>query len=367
MDQLIKRIFLCAVLLLFAAALVSVILHDTSGPVPGETVSPRESLTMPTPSSAVPSDESASGTDDTETVPDGLNPKPAYVFPQAFYTTLLPREWFADCPEPGTVYSVLYPATDVSTGTPITKKMDVYLPYGYSNQYRYDVLILTHGAGSDEYYWLSREETYNGDLVFAKKLIDNMIYVGACRQLIVVSCTFRNEVSCDGTAYDVDQLYLEGKQLSEELKNDILPYIAENFSTYADSGDSADLIAAREHFAFAGMSWGAMIGYVFLLPEDLEYISWYGLLGASTMNIRRTISTLNEKSSQYPISYIYSSVGSLDDIRKPSEDLYLSLDRYCTGVTDRENAFHVVIDPARHTFNAWGTDLYNCLLCFFST
>ena len=367
MDHFIKKIFLCTVLLLFVAALVSVILYDTYGLVPEETDSPREESVQP----ANPYTPHSNVQEETSTEPDtphyNLNPKPQYSFPNDFYTTLLPNEWFADCPEPGTVYSVIYNATDVSTGTPITKKMDVYLPYGYSNRHRYDVLILTHGAGHNESYWFSGEQTYNGVPVSAKNLIDNVIYVGSCRQLIVVSCSFRNEVSCNGTAYDVEQLYLEGQQMSEELKNDILPFLAENFSTYAENGSAESLIAAREHFAFAGMSWGAMIGYVFLLPQDLEYISWYGLLGASTMNIRRTISALNEKTAQYPISYIYSSVGSLDDIRKQSEDLYRSIVLYCTGVTEGENACHVSIDPARHTFNAWGTDLYNCLLCFFST
>ena len=132
------------------------------------------------------------------------------------------------------------------------------------------------------------------------------------------------------------------------------------------SGSAEDLIAAREHFAFAGMSWGAMIGYVFVLPYDLEYISWFGLLSASTMNLRRTISTLNEKTDQYPVSYVYSSVGSLDDIRKQAEDMHLSLERYCSGITEGENTSLVIVDPARHTFNAWGTCLYNCLLCFFN-
>lgn len=361
MNQLIKKIFICLTLLLFAVALASVIWNDTSRREPQPAA---ETPAQDRPSLFLP-EETPAPVEEVPATKEELNTPADRVFPQDFFTTLLPAEWFAPCPEKGTVYSVNYPATDVSTGTPISKKMDVYLPYGYSNSHQYDVLILTHGAGSDENYWLSRELTYNGDLVMARDLIDNMIYVGACRQLIVVSCTFRNDVSCNGSVYDVDQLYLEGRQMSDELRNDILPFLAENFSTHAADGSPESLIAAREHFGFAGMSWGAMIGYVFVLPEDLEYISWFGLLSASTMNIRRTISTLNEKTALYPVSYIYDSVGSLDDIRNQAEDLHEGLERYCTGVTEGQNTAMVIIDPARHTFNAWGTCLYNMLLCFF--
>ena len=364
MKQIIQKILLCTVLLLFAFAMVSVILHDTSKQVPAETPAPPEESVIPTvPVSQVIIDDSADPSE-PEILEDPLNTKPQYVFPEDFATTLIPVEWFADCPEPGSVYSVFYNATDYSTGMPITKKMDVYLPYGYSNLYQYDVLILTHGAGCDENYWFSQEQTYNGVPVSAKNLIDNMIYTKSCRQLIVVSCSCRNDISCCGSFYDANQLYLEGHQMSEELKKDILPFLAESFSTYAESSTPESLIAAREHFAFFGFSWSAMFGYTHILPEDLEYISWYGLIAPSIMSLKNVLPVVAEKNKEYPISYLYTSVGSTDAVRKQSESMYKS---FCNNplLSTSAPSSQVIIERAYHSFDAWGTGLFNCLKLFF--
>ena len=86
-----------------------------------------------------------------------------------------------------------------------------------------------------------------------------------------MTCT--NEVSWSGKAYNWDQLLLDGYQLSREIAEDILPFLAEHYSTHAAGSGSAALSQARDHFAYFGLSWSAMFGYLAILPENMDYFS----------------------------------------------------------------------------------------------
>ncbi len=300
----------------------------------------------------------------SEPVPPGLDPKPEYSFPDGFTTQLLTPDWFEECPFPGIVEMVEYPATDYHSGKEIIKKMDVYLPFGYSQDVQYDVLILTHGAGGDEGYWFSEDHEYGGEKVNAKNLVDNMVSRKVCRPLIIASVTCTNEETCSGKSYNWDQLLLDGTQLSREIAEDILPFLAENYSTYASGPDSMALSQARDHFAYFGLSWSAMFGYLTILPEDMAYFSWYALIAPSKVNLSDKLGTISEKNELYPVHSLYAGVGSKDKVRYESEAIYSALIRSGT-FSDGRNAYQVITDNVNHHFESWCTSLYNCLLLFF--
>lgn len=311
----------------------------------------------------------SSGADEAEVevpeqIPPSLDPKPEYTFPDDFTTQLLPPDWFEESLSPGSVETVEYPATDYRSGKEIVKQMDVYLPFGYTPEIQYDVLILTHGAGSDESYWFSEDHEYGGEKVNAKNLVDNMIFRKACRPLIIASVTCTNEVSCSGKAYNWDQLLLDGYQLSREIAEDILPFLAEHYSTHAAGSGSAALSQARDHFAYFGLSWSAMFGYLAILPENMDYFSWYALIAPSKVNISGKMDTISEKNESFPIHALYAGVGSKDQVRAESEAIYSSLIRNGT-FSDGGNAFQVITKNVNHHFESWCTSLYNCLLLFF--
>ncbi|MBP0962152.1 MAG: hypothetical protein J5864_08410, partial [Oscillospiraceae bacterium] len=161
-----------------------------------------------------------------------------------------------------------------------------------------------------------------------------------------------------------NQLLTDGSQFAQELANDILPYIADNYSTYA-SGPSAEALSeARDHFAYFGLSWSAMFGYLNILPDDMEYFSWYALIAPSRVNLQSKAEIISEKYSTYPVHAFYTSVGSIDQIRAQSELLYTTL----TGIgpfTDGDNSYQVIIEHVKHHYESWCTSLYNCLLLFF--
>ena len=367
MKTVIKRILSLILLLIFAYISTSL-----PGYTPMENPLLRqenssdsilEVQTTETPSPEIPA-ESEITVDVPVSIPPTLEPKPVYTFPEDFTTLLLPADWFEECPSPGSIEIREYPAKDYATGTEITKNMEVYLPNGYTSEIQYDVLILTHGAGDDEKYWFSEEHDYAGVPVNAKNLIDNMIFRNTSRALIIASVTCTNEYSCSRTAYDWDQLLTDGSQFAQEIANDILPFLAENYSTYASGSSSEALSEARDHFAYFGLSWSAMFGYLNILPDDMEYLSWYAFIAPSRVNLQTKMENIAEKQLTYPVHAFYSSVGSNDSIRGQSELLYsilISDDLF----TDGENAYQVIIDNVKHHFESWCTSLYNCLELFF--
>ena len=359
------KIIMAVLLLFFAYASLSLINYDPLPLYPEETNTIiQDEVPLPTMPVTVAPDEPEETVTVPEYVPPTLEPKPEYSFPDDFTTKLLESEWFNECPAPGTVEVAEYPATDYMTGKEIIKNMEVYLPYSYTPEIKYDVLILTHGAGDDEKYWFSKEHDYGGKPVNAKNLVDNMIYRKACRDLIIASVTCTNDYSCSRKAYDWDQLLTDGSQFAQEISNDILPYIAENYSTYASGSDRVAISEARDHFAYFGLSWSAMFGYLNILPDDMEYFSWYALIAPSRVNLQTKMDTITEKYRSYPVRAFYTSVGANDQIRAQSELLYSTL---IAGepFQDGDNSYQVIIENVKHHFESWCTSLYNCLELFF--
>ena len=347
----------------FAAALVVLIVMDTRDtgdplPVPRETVKPVETAT-PAPGAPV------MATPEPQISEAQSFTKPDYTFPEDFTTQLLGEEMFQPCPEGGTVQHISYTATDIATGGQINKMMDVYLPYAYSPENRYNVLILSPGSGGDQGEWFREIKCENGVTANTRNLLDNMIYSGKTAPLIVASVTVVNQISCNRMTYDMEQLAIDGSQLASELVDSIIPKLAECFSTYAEGGDRESIKAAREHFAFMGLSWGSLMGYYRVFPNDIEYIAWYGLMSTSKLKVANMAKAVKDKVDTCPVRYFYASCGTEDNWYSMSKDLHANFAANVPGVTDGVNAAFVGIEGGAHRFGTWEAGLYNCLLAFF--
>lgn len=358
-----EKISVILAVAMFAAALVVLIVMDTKGgsdymPLPRETAVPVET---PAPTHNIPVME----TPEPQVSESQVFTKPAYSFPEDFTTELLGAEMFVPCPEGGTVQHISYTATDIATGAQITKVMDVYLPYAYSPDNRYNVLILSPGAGGDQGYWFREKKCENGVRANTRNLLDNMIYDGKIAPLIVVSITVINDVSCNGNKYDLTQLAIDGDQLATEIVDDIIPRVVETFSTYAEGTDRESISAAREHFGFIGLSWGSLMGYYRVFPNDFEYISWFGFLASSSLRVNHMAKAVKGKEDTFPIRYVYAACGTKDGWYSMSKDLAKNFAAAVPGVTDGVNAAFVGIEEGTHNYGTWIASLYNCLLAFF--
>jgi hypothetical protein len=244
------------------------------------------------------------------------------------------------------------------------KDMRVYLPAGYDAAKQYDVLILLHGTGSNETYWFGSQlyGAYGTDYyVSSVSMIDNMIAAGMAKEMIIVTPTFYR--SRDYSRYSREK---DEEQFARELRSDILPCIIERYSTYAADGSTEAITAARDHFAYAGLSMGSIYAYNTILPLCLDLFAWYGCFSGSDCYVDLAVSALNsENNAPYPIRYFYNSVGTNDSMAALHREQFIAVTDRTDKLTDGENAWFTQVRSVGHEYSAWIAGLYNFLQVAF--
>ena len=279
----------------------------------------------------------------------------------------IPEELRVPCEQKGTLEHVTYrthnyPAEAWGVMDEYDKSMTVYLPYGYDPAKQYDVIVIMHGMGYMSEYWMDTEQEYSheGERINTVDVLDNMIARGLCPPVIVAAPTFYRDSVVLGE-------YLSGSAFAPELRNDVIPYLVEHYATYAAEPTSEAVAAAREHFAYVGLSMGSIIGFQSALTLCLDLFGYYGCFsGFSTYpaNILSVIDT--EEFADYPIYYLYNNAGAwdiaLNDHRYFYNDLIARSDRFVEG----ENTCFVQVKDYGHEFRTWIVGLYDCLGVFFA-
>lgn len=293
-----------------------------------------------------------------------------------FSSTPIPREFTGECPQPGTLESFSYIVPDYlrqemgDVGREWEKNILVYLPYGYDPAKQYDLLILMHGDHCREDYWLTQERKDRLGKVCMRNVLDNLIAEGLCSEMIVACPTFYG--------YDVHGAHRantsqSGVGYERELKEYVLPMLAERYSTYAASGSAEDLRAARDHIGYVGFSRGSLIGYGSVLTECRDMVSWIGCLSgiADSANlsmayyIQGALTDGDYDAGEYPIHLIYHSGGE-DDPAWPSQVSHVkALHEMENQLVEGENSF-VCQTEGDHGFRSWSKGLYDCLQLFFT-
>ena len=268
-----------------------------------------------------------------------------------------------DCPERGTLEKAKYYCPPLHRDKPIM----VYLPYGYSEEQRYNVLILLPGLHGTTRDWFvqSRTSPFTGGLT-GQTLLDNMIWHGDCEPLIVVSML--------STWYEGSDFSYKDTVFAEELRDYALPYIVANYSTYAKA-DGSDLEANRSHFALAGLSLGAISVTDAGLKYCSDLISWFGAFsyGSSDASISEIVEQLNGPFRDYPVDCLYIACGEQDMAnevdgvclsRHTAQNTYMRLLAETEGAINEENSIFTWIG-GNHRWNTWHICLYNALQLFF--
>jgi len=289
----------------------------------------------------------------------------------------IPQELTVACPKQGTLETVTYTAPDYlrqaagDAGREWEKNILIYLPYGYDPAKQYDLLILMHGDGCNEEYWLMHEHKDSQGMISMRNVLDNLIAQNLCSEMIVACPTFYG-YDADGYAHRANTSE-SGVGYERELKELVLPLLAERYSTYAASGSLEDLRAARDHIGYAGFSRGSIIGYGSVLTECRDVMSWIGCLSciADSPNysmayyIQSALTDGEHDAADYPIHLLYSGGGE-DDPAWQSQRRHMEvLHGLENQLTEGENS---VICPTAgaHGFKAWSKGLYDCLQLFFA-
>ena len=157
----------------------------------------------------------------------------------------------------GVEYGKLVEIEYESSVTGTTRKANVLLPAGYTEDKQYPVLYLLHGSEGDHNEWLKGDPVYT---------IGNAIYSGDAKEMIVVMPNVRAREDDSAVALADDTLanFKAFDNFIYDVEKCLMPYIEENYSVYTD----------RDNTAVAGLSLGGResiyIGRT--LYEEFAYI-----------------------------------------------------------------------------------------------
>lgn len=283
----------------------------------------------------------------------------------------------------------------------IVKRAFVYLPAGYDpdREEPYNVMFKMHGNKNNEGYWFKKADYAETDSSYTggygtTNVLDYMIANGLSEEVIVVGITFYqfyiNEKQgdsvnalpgIDGYYYgyiDPDYPRVEGTidntkesfdtEFWKEFRYDLLPYIVDNFNTYAKSSSEEDMIAARDHVAFTGLfrtaeSSNATISNLF---------AFYSYIGYETGNIAGDpfLEVWNaEYKDKYDVKYMCITCGETENPPAKIESMNKFIEvmglQQGSDISKGDQVDFLYIQDAAHNYKTWITSLYNELLVFF--
>lgn len=187
--------------------------------------------------------------------PEPVEPeKPAFNYNANLQYKAMPGSYKSDCSQAGKVVKL-----DYKNYSQVSKYANVYLPYGYDENKKYNVFYLMHGGGENQ-------DTIFSDDVNFKRILDNMIMNGDIEPMIVVTPTFNN-----GAGSDMTQ---NAQTFYKELVSDLIPAVEGKYSTYAESTSADAIKASRKHRAFGGFSMGGLTTWYCFL-NTLDYVAYY--------------------------------------------------------------------------------------------
>lgn len=283
----------------------------------------------------------------TPTPTETLTPTPA-----PFFRTIVPTE----CNKPyfdstSRIELITYMAKDyVTDKEDVEKKAYVYLPDGYDETKKYNVLYLMHGIGGDEKEWGLNA----GSTSKVKMIMDGLTMNGIIEPFIVV-CPNGKALACpynNGT----EAFYSFGY----ELRNDLIPYIESHYSTYADYNEEGyDLTATRTHRAMAGLSMGGMQTINIGICECLDLFSWFGAFSAAPTSYEATKVAKYIDESEYTIDYFYNICGTNDNTAYWSHSAAAKNITIYTDKLEAKKNFKWQEKAGGHDFNIWYLGFYN--------
>lgn len=349
-----------------------------------ESISDTQSSTNTLDSSGSQNNSSSQGSSDTQNSSSSqdssdtqTSPKPEQPdnsgntinIPQTGMTLSVPSEYMEDAEKQANVVRIEYDSKDyIRDGSPITKTAYVYLPYGYdesNTETRYDIVYLMHGLGG-------REGEYF-DMGTMKNMFDNLIAKGDMKPTIMVSATFYNENSDRSFGGSDSEL----RQFHLDFTENLMPAVEGRFHTYARSTSKEDLIASRDHRAFAGFSLGSVTTWMEFC-YDSEYIRYflpmsgacwyYG--GYGNYYPEETCDFFEELIAENDLNergyFIYATTGTQDTVRGQVEiQMQEMLKR--NDVFSPDHLVYYQKEGGYHDFNAVQEYLYNALPLFFGT
>lgn len=253
-----------------------------------------------------------------------------------------------------------------------TKKAVVYLPPNYDAKKLYNVLYIIPGYNGNHTVIFGNA----GEDTMFKNVLDNMISNGDIEPMIAVTPDFYTDSKERLNQNNFDYLVNDFK---EEVTGVLIPTVESKYSTYAKSTSKDDLIASREHRAFAGCSMGGAICWE-LLATETEYFYYYAPTAAGSFEgfnknygkvsdkLRNNLKKLNYTKNDY---FVFGTDGTKDVTYDNMQALikgFKSDDDLFTFTDDNKsegNITYKIQKGGEHKYKYMYKYLYNALLAFF--
>ncbi|MBR5421059.1 MAG: esterase family protein [Lachnospiraceae bacterium] len=279
------------------------------------------------------------------------------------YVYEMPGEMLEKCDKAGKVERFEYDSfTYEEDNKPLHKGAWVYLPYGYDEGKKYNVLYLLHGGFVTEDWWFV---TYPDTVT----ILDNMMAKGLCEPCIIVTPTYyRGDEEADRQAEHITEHF------RTELRKDLIPAVEAHYATYAGKDVSEEnLIRTREHRAFAGLSLGSMTTYRAAFYNNFDLFAWYGPFsgcggpkGDRDEEVKRICETLKKgEEAGLALKYMFCGNGDADIAYAEHSEIMGKALEVCPQLKKGENYDFYVIPGGVHDMKAWQLHLYHALQLFF--
>ena len=259
--------------------------------------------------------------------------------PPVYLAERLPDRYFEDAQQRGTVVKADVGYVDVH----------VYLPYGYDENAQYNVMIIMPNRGGSADYTIDSFRRSEQGAMSGQRLFDHMIEDKLIQPTIFVSFALHTLISFDSCG--------------RWLRMYLLPYLGDNFATYAEDGSIEALQAAREHFGIGGYSFGAFYLYNDAMQPSLDLFgSFFPVSGGDCESNK--ILLQEGLSDEYRINCYYLGVGGEDGRRKTYRSFQLDVIDASERLVDGENAFYVEVSGG-HTYYVFFLLTFNALQLMF--
>jgi uncharacterized repeat protein (TIGR02543 family) len=228
---------------------------------------------------------------------------------------------FASSAADGTVLTIKYHSTTQNDSC----LMNIYLPAGYNDaadsNNHYPVFYLVHGHGEDYSYWIRAG--------FADTVLNNFISAGKAVPMILVMPDGRD---------------LPPITYSNEILNDVIPYIESHYRVKAD----------KDHRGVGGLSWGGMqsleVGILHYQMFGYMAILSSGYFAADGYDRAKTFLQTNAAAVEKNLRYFYFAEGTSYDLAYSSGMTALKLFR------DNHLTVHYWEYSGGHQWSVWKED-----------
>lgn len=279
------------------------------------------------------------------------------------YIYEMPEEMLKESEHKGSVEVLTYTSqTYDEDAKTLNKTALVYLPYGYDENGKYNILYLLHGGGCNHNYWFK-------DFPDTVTILDNMFEKKICDPCIIVTPTFYHDEE-DQHTHDESRC----ENFKHELRKDLIPAVESKYASYTGSDVSEEnLIKTRDHRAFAGLSLGSMTTYRAAFYNNFDLFAYYGPFsgccgpfGNHDIEVDRICNTLSGgKSKGYDLKFMFCGNGDKDIAYEEHKDIMGKAVEKSDLLVPGKNYDFYVIPGGVHDIKAWHLHLYHALQVFF--